>query len=45
VHALVDRLAATPAAEPQLRSLIAELDRTMEFFRLEPRRTVREDDA
>ncbi len=48
VHALVDRLAAASAtapAEAQLRSLIAELDRTMDFFRLEPRRTIREDDA
>jgi len=53
VHALVDRLAAlTPAtaASPedpraaQLGSLVGELDRTLEFFRLEPRHAIREDD-
>jgi methyl-accepting chemotaxis protein len=52
VHALVDRMATLtnvaagappdPAIAPQVRALIAELDRTMEFFRLEPRRTIRE---
>lgn len=49
VHALVDRVAALTAApaEPstgvQVRELIKELDETMEFFRLDPRRTIRED--
>jgi len=51
VHALVDRLVvhvAAPAAatdrpyEAPVRSLIEELDQTMEFFRLEPRRMIRE---
>jgi len=51
VHALIDRLVAQTAAlaagrdrpyEAQVRSLIEELDQTMEFFRLEPRRTIRE---
>jgi methyl-accepting chemotaxis protein len=52
VHALVDRVAVltaaptpapnTPSTE-QLHALVTELDRTMEFFRLEPRRTIRED--
>ena len=51
VHALVDRLAVQTSAvaagrdrpyEAQVRSLIEELDQTMEFFRLEPRRTIRE---
>jgi methyl-accepting chemotaxis protein len=47
VHALVDRLAAQTSVgsgrsdEAQVRSLIEELDQTMEFFRLEPRRTIR----
>ena len=54
-HALVDRIAALTAAaaqgahdqatEAQLRALVEELDQTMEFFRLEPPRTVREDDG
>lgn len=54
VHALVDRVAALthvatgapwdPATAAQVPALIAELDRTMEFFRLEPRRTIRESD-
>src|SRR6266403_982190 len=50
VHALVDRTAAvtreaySPSTHAQLRALVQELDRTMEFFRLEPRRTIREDD-
>jgi len=49
VHALVDRTAAvahgaySPSTHEQLRALVQELDRTMEFFRLEPRRTIRED--
>jgi len=55
VHALVDRIAeltsadaARPqdqAAAQQLPALITELDRTMEFFRCEPRRTIREGDS
>jgi hypothetical protein len=28
----------------QMRDLVAELDRTMDFFRLEPRRVIRESD-
>ena len=49
VHALVDRTAAVArgvhdqASEVQLQGLVGDLDRTMEFFRLEPRRTIRED--
>ena len=52
VHALVDRIAAVsgadarslqePSPSAQLQALIAELDRTMDFFRLEPRHTIRE---
>jgi methyl-accepting chemotaxis protein len=51
VHGLVDRLAVQTAPSAagsgrsdaaQVRSLIEELDQTMEFFRLEPRRTIRE---
>jgi methyl-accepting chemotaxis protein len=52
VHTLVDRIAAqtvpgpgTPhdqVAEPDLAGLVKELDQTMDFFRLEPRRIVRE---
>lgn len=52
VHALVDRLEATAAdvarrahddeAAARLHELARELDRTMDFFRLEPRRVVRE---
>jgi len=55
VHALVDRIAeltSADAAKPQdqatalqLRALITELDRTMEFFRCEPRRPICEDDS
>src|SRR5262249_2861982 len=51
VHGLVDRIAAqtapgagTPGARPtapELPGLVRELDETMEFFRLEPRRTIR----
>jgi len=40
VHAQVDRI----VAGEQDRALVEDLDRTMEFFRLEPRRTIREDD-
>src|SRR5581483_6074801 len=48
VRALVDRIAAEgaagdPAAGAAVRRLVGELDRTMEFFRLEPRRTIGED--
>jgi methyl-accepting chemotaxis protein len=50
VHALVDRAAALTAAgalphtpEAPFDELVRELDRTMEFFRLAPRRTIRED--
>jgi methyl-accepting chemotaxis protein len=52
VHELVDRLRALSAAAPgdrssmgELQALAAELDRTMEFFRLEPRHTVGERDG
>jgi methyl-accepting chemotaxis protein len=54
VHALVDRIAArtaprerAPSDQPtdsELPGLVRELDETMDFFRLEPRRTIREDD-
>jgi methyl-accepting chemotaxis protein len=54
VHTGVDRLAALMGTDmqalqdrsttAQLQALIAELDRTMEFFRLEPRRTIRDGD-
>ncbi|HUI27608.1 MAG TPA: HAMP domain-containing protein [Candidatus Kryptonia bacterium] len=52
VHALVDRVAALVAVRPapdqaadaQLHALVAELDQTVEFFRLQPRRTIREND-
>jgi methyl-accepting chemotaxis protein len=53
VHALVDRIVAQtasgtgtrrePASESEIAALVRELDATMEFFRLEPRRTIRED--
>ena len=50
VHAMVDRLDTLAAAaardgtaERELHTLIRELDGTMDFFRLEPRRIVRED--
>jgi len=52
VHALVDRIAAqtargahAPDAPSEVPGLVRELDETMEFFRLEPRRTIREDDG
>ena len=53
VHALVDRVAALAAVAPelhnatgeQIKATVAELDRTMDFFRLEPRRTLRENDG
>jgi methyl-accepting chemotaxis protein len=48
VHALVDRIAALSAqdqsTEAQIHELILELDQTVEFFRLAPRRTISEDD-
>jgi len=49
VHALVDRTAAVArgardqTSEAQLRGLVGDLDQAMAFFRLEPRRTIRED--
>jgi methyl-accepting chemotaxis protein len=53
VHALVDRIVAQTApgagarhdqgSESEIAALVRELDATMEFFRLEPRRTIRED--
>jgi len=54
VHALVDRIAALSAAVAreahdssagrQLHALVEELDRMIEFFRLEPKRVIREND-
>jgi methyl-accepting chemotaxis protein len=41
VHALVDRIVAASPEGPH-RVLVEELDRRMEFFRLEPRHTIRE---
>ena len=51
VHALVDRVAGLTAqarapadhSAEQVQALVKELDQTMDFFRLEPRRTIRED--
>jgi methyl-accepting chemotaxis protein len=53
VHALVDRIVAhtasgagtrhDQASESEIAALVRELDVTMEFFRLGPRRTIRED--
>jgi methyl-accepting chemotaxis protein len=53
VHALVDRIVAATspgsgpphdrASESEIAALVRELDATMEFFRLEPPRTIRED--
>jgi methyl-accepting chemotaxis protein len=53
VHALVDQIVAQTASgtgklhdqasESQIAALVRELDATMEFFRLEPRRAIRED--
>ncbi len=54
VHTLVDRIAALTADQPaaaapapatQVRSLVQELDQAMEFFRVDPRRVIREDDG
>src|SRR5262245_1476147 len=52
VHVLVDRIVAQTASgtgtrrdqapESEIAALVRELDATMEFFRLEPRRTIRE---
>jgi methyl-accepting chemotaxis protein len=42
VHELVDRLATT-ADDANRRRLVAELDRTVDFFRLAPARAIRED--
>lgn len=39
------REAGDASAEHRLHGLAAELDRTLDFFRLSPRRTIREDDA
>ena len=39
VHGLVDRIVAASPGHPE-RGLVEELDRTMDFFRLEPRRTI-----
>ena len=44
VHVLVDQLAAA-VPDGDLRDLARQLDRTMEFFRLGPRRTIRENDG
>ena len=51
VHGLVDRIAAltidpeaaSGQSTAQVRALVQELDQTMEFFRLDPRRTICED--
>jgi len=53
VHALVDRIVAATspgsgplhdrASESEITALVRELDTTMEFFRLGPSRTIRED--
>ena|SRR5262245_10839652 len=52
VHLLVDRIVAQTsgtgtrqdqASGSEIAALVRELDATMEFFRLEPRRTIRED--
>jgi methyl-accepting chemotaxis protein len=52
VHDLVDRIVALaardegspgPSTAGQIRGLVTELDRTMEFFRLQPQRMIRED--
>jgi methyl-accepting chemotaxis protein len=53
VHSLVDRIAGLAGADAerdtstsaQMRMLATELDQAMEFFRLEPRRTIRETDG
>jgi methyl-accepting chemotaxis protein len=48
VHVLVDRIVVLThdqSAHSQLQGLVQELDRTMDYFRLEPRRTIREDNG
>jgi methyl-accepting chemotaxis protein len=55
VHALVDRIVALAAtvtgeahdqpAAARLQALVEELDRTLEFFRLEPHRTIRDGES
>ena len=52
VHSLVDRIAGHTAGAPgdramgaEVPGLVRELDQAMDFFRLEPRRTIREDGA
>lgn len=55
VHGLADRIEASASeaarhagddsAERRLHALAAELDRTLDFFRLEPRRIICEDDG
>lgn len=55
VHALVDRIAVRTeaaaraahdqSAEAQVHALVDELNQTMDFFRLEPRRTISENDG
>jgi methyl-accepting chemotaxis protein len=44
IHALVDGLVAASPGGTE-RAVVQELDRTMEFFRLEPRRTIRARDV
>src|SRR5882724_11904262 len=44
VHTLIDRIAAS-GDDVQRQELVTELERTMEFFRFEPRRTIRESDG
>jgi methyl-accepting chemotaxis protein len=54
MHSLVDRIAALTVGEEsappdqstgaELQKLVSELDRTIEFFRLEPRRSIGEGD-
>ena len=47
IHRALDALATAAArdgaADPELPALVRELDGTLDFFRLEPRRVVRED--
>jgi methyl-accepting chemotaxis protein len=48
VHAMVDRLDAMSAGREsggEVHALVHELDATLDFFRLEPRRVLREDGA
>jgi len=41
----VAREAGDASAERQLHALVKELDKTLDFFRLQPRRTIAEDDS